>query len=86
MRALHEQLVVHDSFEFLLAQGSWDEILETIQGEARGKNLPEGRVPADFFLVAVDGEIIGRVSIGHKLNEYLLNFDGHIGYAIAPEF
>ncbi|MFD6812884.1 GNAT family N-acetyltransferase [Enteractinococcus coprophilus] len=37
-------------------------------------------------MVEVDGEIIGRVSTRHKLNEYLLNFDGHIGYAIAPEF
>jgi len=38
------------------------------------------------ILVQVDGEIIGQVSTRHKLNEYLSNFDGHIGYAIAAEF
>ncbi|OAV59200.1 GNAT family N-acetyltransferase [Enteractinococcus helveticum] len=86
VRALHEQLLAHDGFEFLLAQGSWDEILQTIEHEARGVNLPAGRVPADFFLVEVEGEMVGRVSIRHRLNEYLFNFGGHIGYAVAPEY
>ena len=26
------------------------------------------------------------MSIRHALNDYLLNFGGHIGYAVAPEF
>ena len=86
VRALHEQFWAQDGFEFLLAQGSWDEILQTIEHEASGMNLPAGRVPADFFLAEVDGDIVGRVSVRHRLNEYLLNFGGHIGYAVAPAF
>jgi len=34
-------------------------------------------------LVAVlDKEVIGRISIRHCLNDYLLNFGGHIGFGI----
>lgn len=86
VQQLHEQLMAHDGFAFLLSQGSWAEILQDIAHEARGMDLPAGRVPADFFLAEVEGIIVGRVSIRHRLNDYLFNFGGHIGYAVAPEF
>lgn len=34
----------------------------------------------------LDGQIIGRVSVRHTLNEYLRQRGGHIGYAVAPRF
>ena len=49
-----------------------------------GQNLAEGRVPASFYLGVVDGEIIGRISIRHELNDFLFNFGGHIGYMVRP--
>ena len=30
-------------------------------------------------------QIIGRASIRYALTDYLLKYDGHIGYAVAPE-
>lgn len=85
VRRLHEQLMSED-FALLLAAGSWDEILASIDAEAAGHNLPPDRVPADFLVAEVDGTVIGRVSIRHRLNPYLYAFGGHIGYAVGPAF
>lgn len=46
---------------------------------------PSHLVPAHtYFLVAENKKIIGAVNIRHYLNDYLLNFGGHIGYGIRP--
>jgi len=49
---------------------------------ARGVGLPEGFVPATFLIALVDGEIVGRLSIRHELNEFLATEGGHIGYGV----
>lgn len=85
MRRMHEQLA-DERFQFLLADGPWPHVLAQIEWESRGVGLPEGRVPADFLVAEVDGRPVGRVSIRHRLNEFLLQEGGHIGYAVAPEF
>jgi predicted acetyltransferase len=60
--------------------------LEALGEQARGENLPPNHVPSTF-LFAFDGlRIVGRVSIRHELNEFLLRFGGHIGYVVVPEF
>ncbi|MGZ3608568.1 MAG: GNAT family N-acetyltransferase [Ktedonobacteraceae bacterium] len=45
--------------------------------------LKPGRVPASEFWL-IDDEFIGRLSLRHELNEYLLKIGGHIGYEIRP--
>lgn len=46
---------------------------------------PSHLVPAHtYFLVQENNKIIGAVNIRHYLNEYLLNFGGHIGYGVRP--
>ncbi|MBU5427607.1 GNAT family N-acetyltransferase [Tissierella pigra] len=49
-------------------------------------NIPEEKVPAStYFLIREsDNKIIGMINIRHKLNEFLLNEGGHIGYSIRP--
>lgn len=60
--------------------------LESLEQRARGENLLPGHVPATF-LFAFDGpRIIGRLTIRHTLNEFLLRVGGHIGYVVVPEF
>ena len=45
---------------------------------------PEGFVPATM-LWAVDGDRwLGRVSVRHELNDHLVRFGGHVGYAVRP--
>jgi predicted acetyltransferase len=49
---------------------------------ARGARLPAGFVPAGFFVGVVAGEVVGRVSIRFRLNEFLSKLGGHIGYGV----
>jgi len=85
-RALHEQLAA-DNFSFLFDSDSeWSEILARFEREAAGVDLPENRVPCDFLVAEVDGTIVGRSSIRHVLTDFLLNWGGHVGYAVGPEY
>jgi predicted acetyltransferase len=82
----HEELAA-EGFEFLLGWTPgrpWDDLLATYQHERRGVDLPEGRVPATFLVAEVGGQIVGRVSIRHTLNEHLALYGGHIGYGVRP--
>ena len=53
---------------------------------ARGENLPPNHVPSTFLFAFDDSQIVGRVSIRHRLNDFLLRLGGHIGYVVVPEF
>ena len=85
MRDFHEQLRA-DDFEFLQAEGAWDDIIAAHEREARGIDLPPGRVRAEFLVAEVDGRPVGRTSIRYELNDFLFDLGGHVGYAVAPEF
>jgi len=41
-------------------------------------------VPATTYFGVSDGKIVGTIQIRHKLNDFLLNFGGHIGYGVHP--
>ena len=60
--------------------------LNTLTAYSKGANLPEDIVQGTFLVAEVAGEIVGRVSIRHTLNEFLFNFGGHIGYMVRPAF
>jgi len=74
-----------DGFQFLLADGDWAAQLEQYRREAAG-DVPADRVPCDFLVAVVDGTIVGRASIRHELNDWLLRCGGHIGYGVRPQF
>ena len=60
--------------------------LAVLRQRARGEQLPPHHVPSTF-LFGFDGtRIVGRVSIRHELNDFLLREGGHIGYVVVPEF
>ena len=47
--------------------------------------LPRGAVAwTAYWLQQSDGQIVGRSSLRHELNDYLRREGGHIGYAIRP--
>jgi len=60
--------------------------LEVLAQRARGEHLPPHHVPETFLFGFVDSRIVGRVSIRHELNDFLLRAGGHIGYVVVPEF
>jgi len=51
----------------------------------KGKNLPEGYVPATTFIAIrkSDRKVVGSIQIRHSLSEHLLKVGGHIGYMTA---
>ena len=60
--------------------------LEVLAEQEQGLNLPLNHVPSTFLFAFVDNRIVGRASIRHSLNEFLLRVGGHIGYVVVPEF
>ena len=64
----------------------WSEYLEILDDQRLGRNLPLGKVPATFLIAEHDGQLIGRSSIRHALNDFLFNVGGHIGYGVRPAF
>lgn len=88
----HKELAL-DHFDFLLGyfgehyeNEDWSAYLEHLDSMSRGVNVPDAWVPATFLVAEIDGQIIGRVSIRHELNDFLEYRAGHIGYGIRPEF
>ena len=50
----------------------------------RDENVPTEMVASTTRWVAVDGRLVGFLSIRHELNDVLRELGGHIGYAIRP--
>ncbi|TIC82958.1 GNAT family N-acetyltransferase [Nocardioides sp. GY 10127] len=86
VRAAHEELAA-DGFEFLLEIGPeepWADFVTRLP--TLREHPPEGRVPADFLLLEVDGQVVGRVSVRYELNDWLARWGGHVGYGVRPAF
>ncbi|MFL0246174.1 GNAT family N-acetyltransferase [Candidatus Clostridium stratigraminis] len=65
---------------------NYDEWLLKIEKDMDLPKIPEGRVPANtyFFVRTIDNKILGMINIRYKLNEFLFNEGGNIGYSIRP--
>jgi predicted acetyltransferase len=51
----------------------------------RGKRLPEGWVPiSTFWMLDGDQRIAGIIRIRHRLNPFLEEHAGHVGYDVPP--
>ena len=64
---------------------SWSKYLVELESHRKGVDLRAGMVPATFLVADVDGQIVGRTSIRHELNESLVREGGHIGYGVVAE-
>ena len=69
----------------------YEDWLETIQLAEAGLGLPQGFVPYIQLIsfaadgqVAADGQAVGFLNLRLRLNDYLLQEGGHIGYSIRP--
>lgn len=82
-----QRAMAADDFEFaieLAPDTDWLDYLASLVREHAGEVRP-GRVPATFLLAELDGAVVGRASIRHELNDWLLAHGGHIGYGVLPE-
>lgn len=53
---------------------------------SRGEGLADGIVPWTDLYGAVQGVVVARASVQHRLTEALAQTGGHIGYAVRPEY
>lgn len=58
--------------------------LTEMQNRHTGQNLPAGFVQEDFYLCYHREKLVGVFSLKFTLTSYLLDFGGHIGYAVRP--
>jgi predicted acetyltransferase len=65
---------------------AWADYLADLADHRAGRNLPDRLVPATFLVADVDGRIVGRTSIRHRLNDALEREGGHIGYGVLPAY
>ena len=85
-RAAHAELLA-DSFSFGFMQGgeSFAEYVQRLERQRRGRDLGD-LVEGTWLVAEVAGQIVGRASIRHHLNEYFAFHGGHIGYGVRPAF
>ncbi|HUA27955.1 MAG TPA: GNAT family N-acetyltransferase [Streptosporangiaceae bacterium] len=87
VRAAHRLMAASDGFTFGLGLEpgmSWSAYLKKLDDERAGIALAVDRVPATFLVAEAGGEIVGRTSIRHTLNDYLREKGGHVGYGVLP--
>ena len=84
--AAHAAMAVED-FPFGLAYAGvpWSTYLDGLAAQRAGTGLPPRFVPHTFLVAEVEGEIVGRSSIRHELNDFLTHEGGHIGYCVLPQ-
>lgn len=58
--------------------------LTGMQNRHKGKNLPEVCVRENFYFCYDKKTLIGVFDLKFELTEYLMNYGGHIGYAVRP--
>jgi predicted acetyltransferase len=87
-RAGHEAMAA-DGFTFALGFEPgmpWPSYLEVLAEHQQGIDLAPNRVPSTFLVAEVAGEIVGRSSVRHRLNDFLKQKGGHIGYSVLPAY
>ena len=85
MEEFEQTQSAHDGGFWDAENFDYEEWLESNQNHEMGINLPEGWVP-DIQLVAFakDGKVVGFLNLRLRLNDFLLEEGGHIGYSIRP--
>lgn len=58
--------------------------LARLKAQKERRNLPPDVVPFTDFWLVEEQEFIGRLSVRHELNDFLLKIGGNIGYEIRP--
>lgn len=60
-------------------------MIQRLEGFSKGIGLKENQVEhSTYWLVTNQNRVVGAVNIRHRLNDYLMRIDGHIGGGIRP--
>lgn len=63
---------------------TFEEWYKAVCDNLKEETVREGLVPATTFIAISNDDVrlIGMIDIRHRLNDYLLNLGGHIGYSV----
>lgn len=64
--------------------GDFDVWLANMQDRLAGRTLPAGFVQESFYLCYEGDTLVGVLNFKYTLTDFLLNYGGHIGYAVRP--
>jgi predicted acetyltransferase len=84
----HSELAI-ENYEYLKSYSEglpWSEYLEVLKNESMGTDLKKSHVPTTFLIAENEGNLVGRASIRHELNDFLFRVRGHIGYQVRPSY
>ncbi len=59
-------------------------LMQKLEDFSNGIGLNDKQVENSTYWLVESNRVIGAVNIRHRLNDYLLKFDGHIGLGIRP--
>ena len=65
-----------------LTELSTNEWVKFVENTKYKETVTPGFVTAHTFLALDNNKIVGIINARHELNDYLLNFGGHIGYSV----
>lgn len=63
---------------------NYDAWLTGMKNRLKAENLPDGWVRENFYLCYDENEMVGVFSLKFELTDFLLNYGGHIEYAVRP--
>lgn len=85
MAEFEEAQSAHDGGFWDAENFVYEDWLESNRDMEMGLGIPDGWVPAvQLVAFARDGQALGFLNLRLRLNDYLLENGGHIGYSIRP--
>lgn len=84
MREFEETGSAHDGGFWTTENFDYDEWLAGNADTEMGFNIPEGWVPAVQFVGFEGDRAVGFLNLRLRLNDYLREKGGHIGYSVRP--
>jgi len=69
-----------------LDPSDFSSMLQKLEDFSNGIGLKENQVEHSTYWLVDNNRVIGAVNIRHRLNDYFLRIDGHIGGAIRPSY
>lgn len=73
-----------DGTSGLINKETYEAWIDELLINADESTVMDGYVPATTYLVKCkkNNQLVGMINIRHKLNDFLLNLGGHIGYSV----
>lgn len=82
----HDNSTIHGdgSLNSYLANSTYEEWLDFVVNLSKGDYNNYVKAKTYFLVRSDDDKIVGIINLRFKLNDYLREFGGHIGYSIRP--